>query len=130
MTVFISYSRQDGEDYRNTVIREIEKNGFVAWVDNEKIPPGDVDWWSTIEQAIKSSFAMILIITPRSIESVYVTYEWIYALGMGRLVFPIILSDIDKDTLHPKIKRINYKASKLARTDSGITYSTTKFYFC
>ena len=93
MHIFISYARRGGSDFANSVIREIEKHGFTHWIDNEKIGLGK-DWRQKIDEAIRESFALILIITPEAIISEYVTYEWIFALGTGVAVFPLVFIDV------------------------------------
>jgi HEAT repeat protein len=106
--VFISYAREDGTDFKNSVIRELEKNDFSHWVDTDAIGLGD-DWTRKIDEALCSSFALILIITPAALKSAYVTYEWIYALGRGIKVIPLLFSEVNEVDKHPKLKNMNHE---------------------
>lgn len=84
--VFISYSHKD-ERYVNLILRELKRKKILYWYD-KKIPPGK-NWADCINDAIKDSFALVLIMTPNSRQSDYVNYEWAYALGAGIPIIPV-----------------------------------------
>lgn len=94
--VFISYKHKDG-DFADILKQELEKAHFEVWID-ANIKSGEY-WREDIEQAIRSSFALIVIVTPESSLSPYVTYEWAYALGIGVTVIPLLLQPLEKS--HP-----------------------------
>ena len=96
--IFISYQHEDG-DFAEILINRVEKAGYVAWVDTDKLPPGE-DWRSEIDQAIKSAFALIVIMTPEAKASEYITYEWAFAWGAGVKVIPLVLKHT---LLHPRL---------------------------
>ncbi len=77
--IFISYNHEDS-DFADALIGKIEKEGLTTWVDNDRINAGE-DWRLTIDQAIKDSFALIVIMSPTAKASEYVTYEWAFAWG-------------------------------------------------
>jgi HEAT repeat protein len=106
--VFISYARADGGDYASSIIRQLQKNDFKHWIDSDKIGIGD-EWLERIDDALRTSFALILIITPEALKSKHVTYEWIFALGRGIKVFPLLFQSIVESDLHPKLARLNYE---------------------
>ena len=101
--VFISHAHED-VDFASSVILEIEKKGFTHWIDSEQLGIGD-DWRQKIDDAIRSSFALIVVMTPEAKVSDYVTYEWIFAFGLGIKVIPVIFKLTD---LHPKMQSMNY----------------------
>jgi putative protein kinase ArgK-like GTPase of G3E family len=96
--VFISYKRED-VDFANNLMRQIEKEGFTAWIDSEQLRAGQ-DWVIGIDTAIQNCFAVIVILTPQAKMSDYVTYEWSFALGLGKTVIPILK---EKTDLHPRL---------------------------
>jgi HEAT repeat protein len=100
---FISYSRLDAEFGENLISR-LHGQGFDTWVDTEQIPPGYV-WRTAIDEAIRASAAVIVVMTPAAKASEYVTYEWAYALGAGVPVIPVLLDRID---LHPVLAALQY----------------------
>ncbi len=102
MHVFISYSHDDLE-FAENVRHELERRGFTVWID-ELTPAGD-DWRQDIEDALRAAFAVVVILTPMSTASLYVTYEWSFALGAGITVIPLLRKDTD---FHPRIDRAQY----------------------
>lgn len=103
-TVFISHSHEDG-DFADLLKLMLNKLGFKTWIDIDNIFVGD-DWEQSIDFAIDSSDAVIVIMSPSSFESKYVIYEWSYALGRKKLVFPIKFKSSD---VHPKLSRKQLK---------------------
>lgn len=101
--IFISYAHVDG-DFANTVIREIDKAGFVGWIDSEQLRAGQ-DWRQAIDDAIQNALALIVIMTPEAKASEYVTYEWACAVGAGVRVIPILLTPTQ---LHPRLETLQY----------------------
>jgi tetratricopeptide (TPR) repeat protein len=101
--VFISYKHED-EDFAKVLINRVEKAGFKTWVDHDQLHVGD-DWRNGIDEAIKNSFALIVIITPEAKASEYVTYEWAFAWGAGIKVLPVIYKDTP---LHPRLEALQY----------------------
>lgn len=102
MHVFISYAHEDVE-FAENVRHELEKGGLAVWID-ELTPIGD-DWRQDIEDALRAAFALVLIVTPASTQSLYVTYEWSFALGAGVLVLPVLRAETE---FHPRIDRAQY----------------------
>jgi hypothetical protein len=47
---------------------------------------------------------VILIATPNAMKSIYVSYEWSFALGVGVRVIPVILKQTD---LHPRLMTLD-----------------------
>lgn len=96
--IFISHSPRDVQflaELRDHLVR----NGFKPWID--PVPSPGQEWRYAIDDAIRSARAVIVIITPASAESVYVTYEWTLALGMKVPVYPIIYKTPPK--MHPRL---------------------------
>lgn len=95
--IFISYSTKD-----NILMKQMRDRlshaGFKPWID--PAPRPGKDWRVEIDDAIRGSTGLVLIVTPASMGSVYVTYEWAYALGLGRRVVPVIFKDTE---LHERL---------------------------
>lgn len=102
--VFISYSKkQRGE--ADKIVQEIKNNHNVnVWIDYSGLSAGEV-WRREIDEAIKRSSLIIVLVHKDSVNSQYVTYEWAYALGIGRKLLPILLDDT---TLHPRLEEIQH----------------------
>jgi hypothetical protein len=66
--------------------------------------PGD-DWRREIDDALRNSHIVLVLVTRIARQSEYVTYEWAFALGAGVKVVPIV---VDKQALHPRLAAFQY----------------------
>jgi hypothetical protein len=100
--VFISHCH-DNLKFAKGCQARLEANGFAAWR-SDSIPIGD-DWRNEIDKAITEAFAVVLVITPESKASEYVTYQWAFAWGAGVKVIPVLLK---KTQIHPRLESLQY----------------------
>ncbi len=105
--IFISYARKDGTKFKELLRDQLRKNGFTQWIDTEQILAGD-NWPKKIDDALRDSFTLILVLTTGAIESIHVTYEWMFALGRGIRVIPLKCLDLEKE-MHPRLKDYSYE---------------------
>ncbi len=101
--VFISHDHDDA-DFAELLKLKLEKEGFIGWIDTERLKIGQ-DWREEIDIGISNSLAVIAIMTPEARKSEYVTYEWAYAWGKSKKVFPIMLKQTQ---LHPRLESLQY----------------------
>jgi hypothetical protein len=101
--VFISYKHED-KTFVETLIRQLQTAGFTVWIDNEQLRAGE-NWRQAINDAVRDAFALIVIITPDSKTSEYVTYEWAFAQGAGVKIVPLMLRMSD---LHPQLEMLQF----------------------
>jgi hypothetical protein len=100
---FISHCNQDG-DFAELLKLRIEKEGYTSWIDIDRLSVG-IDWRQEIDNGIKDSSALIVIMTPEARKSEYVTYEWAFAWGMGVKVIPIMLKQTQ---MHPRLETLQH----------------------
>jgi hypothetical protein len=100
---FISHSRADG-DFAELLKLRMEREGFAAWIDIDRLGPG-VDWRQGIDDAIKTSAALIAIMSPEARQSEYVTYEWAFGWGGEIKIIPLMLRET---SLHPRLATLQY----------------------
>ncbi len=100
---FISHAKEDGDFAENLKWRMASK-GFEGWIDVDVLEAG-MDWRHEIDDAIVDSYAVILILSPDSKVSEYVTYEWAFGLGCGLRVLPLLLRDTP---IHPRLEAFQY----------------------
>lgn len=100
--LFVSFDSEDREfaDILSTTIKR--ETDLDTWLYTEKLPAGE-RWRDSIDQAIEECLALVLIMTPAAADSMYVTYEWSFADGLGRPVVPVLLKSTN---LHPKLKDV------------------------
>jgi hypothetical protein len=100
--IFVSYSHNDWRE-ADQIIDVIRENfdEYRVWIDNDNLLPGE-NWKEAIDNAIRQSFALVLIMSSQSEKSKYVIYEWAFASGFDIEVIPVLIeSDLE---LHPKLK--------------------------
>ncbi|MGB9180588.1 MAG: toll/interleukin-1 receptor domain-containing protein [Pyrinomonadaceae bacterium] len=100
---FISHAKEDGDFAENLKFR-LDKKGLLGCIDIDILEAG-VDWRKEIDEAILASHAVILILSPDSKTSEYVTYEWAFALGSGLRIVPLMLKDTP---IHPRLEVFQY----------------------
>ena len=98
-TVFISYDREDS-DFAELVKALLEKAGHDILMDTEFLNVGD-DWRDELDQAIRASHVLLVIMTPEAAVSKYVTYEWAFALGTHGKIIPLELKKMSD--CHPRL---------------------------
>lgn len=89
ITIFVSYSRTDWDDFVEPLIQHLEAEGFRIWVDQHLIE-GGADWLDEINEALESCQAMILCVSPTALASRFVKMEYRYFLQENKLLIPII----------------------------------------
>lgn len=100
---FMSYSSQDGV-FAELARMKLEEAGIQVWIDQGALHAGE-EWRNAIDHGISSSDVLLVMLTPQSCESPYVTYEWAFALGKGISVIPLLLADSD---IHPRLAVLQY----------------------
>lgn len=105
--VFISYSHKDAE-FAYNLQHKLEKAEFGVWLDQERLRAGE-DWREEIDTAIYDAFTLVLILSPDSMLSQYVMYEWSFAWGAGKKIIPVLYKDIEKQQeMHPRLDKRQY----------------------
>lgn len=103
ITVFLSYATED-HFFAELAHIKLAEAGIQLWRDQGQLRAGS-DWRQGIERGLSDSVAVIVALSSRSSESSYVTYEWAYAMGKGKPVIPVKLSEC---SVHPKLEPIQY----------------------
>jgi hypothetical protein len=98
--LFVSYSPKD-KRYADPMFDMLKRLGFKPWID--PAPRPGQDWRFDIDEAIKASTGLLVIVTPNSAESVYVTYEWTYAIAHHVRVVPVIYVPA---RMHPRLESL------------------------
>ena len=89
--VFLSYARDDGEDFAADLKRRLERDApdlGPIWQDRSQMEGGE-PWWPQIEQGIDGAVFLVLVMTPAAARSSIVRREWQYARRSGKCVYPV-----------------------------------------
>ena len=98
--IFLSYSRRDirqAEELRQALLGQ----GYRPWMDAN--PGRGPDWRLEIDDAIQNADALIVVVTDEAANSLDITYEWAYAMGLGVPVFAILFQAAP---VHPRLLAI------------------------
>ncbi len=87
MSVFISYSRSDSE-FVDLLQRLLVSKGYNVWIDRRNIEAGS-RWDESVEEALRGSSHVLVVISPEAASSQNVTDEWSFALEEGKTVIPL-----------------------------------------
>lgn len=101
--IFVSYAHSDN-DFMELMRIKLNEAEIQTWIDYSNIKAG-TDWRVSIDNAIKNSFAVVLVMSPDSLASHYVTYEWSFAHGLGKPIIPLMYRET---ALHAKLTTLQY----------------------
>lgn len=102
-TIFFSYSRQDS-DFALNLAKDLRLAGADIWLDQLDIQPGS-HWDQSIEEALKSSKTLLVILSKSSVDSKTVMDEVSFALEEDKIVVPVLL---EKCEIPFRIRRLQY----------------------
>lgn len=74
-SIFISYSHTDWEEYVRPLVIHLAQNGFKVWVDQNLLRGGQ-NWRDEINNAVDVCKRMVLCISPDSMDSIWVKFEF------------------------------------------------------
>ncbi len=101
MKIFLSYAQKDAT-LASQLAERLKKKGFTVWTSGEEVMPGD-NWAKKIGKALDESELMIILLTPRALESEWLRQDIDYALGSKKFedrVFSVFVGptlELNKD---------------------------------
>jgi len=88
MKTYLSYARPD-QDLAKELFDGLQKAGHEVWYDEYELDPGYV-WGRKLDKALKTSQAMIVLVSPESMNSKEVRRELEYALLAQNFAFRVL----------------------------------------
>src|SRR5687768_13788131 len=86
---FVSYSRADSP-FAVKLASDLRANGASVWLDQLDIAPG-ARWDNAIEDALRRSARVIVVLSPTSVASQNVQDEVSFALDEGKMIVPVLV---------------------------------------
>jgi len=86
---FLSYSRSD-QGFALRLAADIRGRGISLWIDQLDIRPSE-HWDRAIEQAVRDSRGIVVVLSPRSVASDNVADEVSFAIDSGKSVLPVMI---------------------------------------
>jgi hypothetical protein len=111
-SVFVSYARSDAA-VALQLARDLKTAGVEAWIDQVDIPPG-AHWDATIEQALRASDRVVLVLSPASAQSHNVMDEVSFAIDEGKRVLPVLVQPCEVPMRLRRLQFIDFTAERAA----------------
>ena len=102
---FISYCREDKKFVFRFVkkLRDVQIN---VWLDQSNIQPG-IPWDNSVQEALKKCYGVIVILSPRSVQSKNVLDEIGYAANADKRLIPVVYEKCTPPLLLTRLHRID-----------------------
>ena len=91
--LFVSYSKKDSE-FAFKLADGLTAQGREVWIDRQI--GGGERWRSSILEALRDAQAMIVILSPHSVESEWVMHEGSVASGLEKPIFPVLMAPVTR----------------------------------
>jgi biotin carboxyl carrier protein len=106
-TVFVSYSREDGE-FVDRLAADLMDKGASIWLDQLDIEGGQL-WDKAVQDALSNCQRVLVILSPAAVESKSVMDELSFALEENKTVIPILYRDCTLPFRVRRLQRIDFR---------------------
>lgn len=90
--LFISYASKD-RPWVSEFVAALQKEGLHPWSDAE-IAPGE-KWEEAIQQALRESNALVMVLSPDSTQSPWTFFELGAAIAGKKKIIPVLVKDLE-----------------------------------
>lgn len=104
--VFLSYSRKDRERAQS-IADVLRERHFGVYKDTDDILPTE-EWKGRLEQLIAEADTIVFLMSPHSVASEVCAWEVEYATELNKRIAPIVIDDVEADTIPPLLARLNF----------------------
>ncbi|MCB9451098.1 MAG: TIR domain-containing protein [Anaerolineaceae bacterium] len=104
--IFISYSHEDA-DIKKRMRATFRSAGLSVWSDTE-LRPGTHAWSIAIEEALENAGCVVVLMSPASKDSQWVSREISYALAQDIPVIPVLVSGTESTAIPIKLIETQY----------------------
>lgn len=95
MRLMLSYARRRNDKFVYELADILHNTpNFSVWIDRNQIV-GGTDWWNEICGAVEGAECIVVLLTPRYLESIYCMAELEYALALNKPILPLMLETLD-----------------------------------
>ncbi|HTR35020.1 MAG TPA: toll/interleukin-1 receptor domain-containing protein [Bryobacteraceae bacterium] len=101
--VFISYAHSDMDQARR-LVSALRTSNVTGWMDSADIAAGEAIS-SAVRDALRQSTAVIVLLSPRALQSEWVQFEIGAAEALNKRIIPVIVSGDQIEEQLPEILR-------------------------
>jgi hypothetical protein len=102
--VFLSYAIEDGSEAAARLRFDLTRAGLSVWQDIAEMRGGH-PWKEQLRSALREVDTVLVLLTPKAVESKYVTWEWENALTLQKRVIPLMIRSCSPP---PDLSRLHY----------------------
>ena len=110
LSIFVSYSRHDWEQYAQPLVSHLRQAGFTVWVDQHLLRGGQ-DWLDEINRALDACDCLVLCVSPAALDSKYVKMEYRYFVEEDKPLIPVICRQTELPAELRGIQYVQYSDS-------------------
>lgn len=89
--VFFSYAHEDSQ-FAQKLLAGLDAADLPVWLDKADMSPGD-PWKDKIRNELQQASAMIVLVSPRSVDNQMVQFEVGAASTLGKRIIPVVIAD-------------------------------------
>ncbi len=115
-TVFLSYSHGDKE-FAERLIGDLQRAGHQVWIDTTALKGGDL-WVRAIAEGIINSYAFLVVVSRKALQSQYVQDEITWAKTRNKRILVALLEDVVSDVEFFPL--VNIQGVKFYDTDYSV----------
>jgi hypothetical protein len=104
--VFISHSFSD-KSWAREFANSLQHRGLSVWFDSSAINSGQ-SLTESVERGLRESNVIALLVTPDTIKRPNLFFEIGAAMGMGKLLIPVVSKDVDLEMLPASLRERRY----------------------
>jgi hypothetical protein len=109
-TAFVSYSREDAEEFALRLGEDLKREGASIWLDQLELEPGK-PWDVEIQRALVACPLMLAILSPASVNSPNVLDEVNFALRRGKTVIPVLYLECEIPFRLDRLERVDFRTN-------------------
>lgn len=101
--IFLSYSNRD-KSWVIEFVSALKDAGIKTWFDVHDITPGE-RWDEKIQQALRESSIIVVILSENSVESPWIFFELGAAIADKKRIIPVLVGDIESKRIPILLRR-------------------------
>lgn len=104
--IFLSYGHRDTE-IASKIAERLQQAGIETVLERAELQPGD-SWHVSLEQALENADSVLLLLSPASLNSAWVTREYQYALSMEKPLYIALVGALPTEEIPYALRTFHY----------------------
>jgi len=119
--IFISYSSRN-KQFVDSLRQDLQKAGLNIWIDKEGLTAGTPNWERALREAIRGSYALVLVASPDAYESRYVQGEIEVSKMYSCPIYPVwAIGEIWGDCVPMDMIKMQYADMRESKYSVGLS---------